>query len=122
MTRKPSKLPYDDTIFAACELMHKRRIGSVIVTKEAKPYGIFTERDLLVNVLQKDIDLEEKLGDHCVFPLITALYGIRANDAATVMADNRIKRLPLLKDGKLLAIVTARDLVEAFYRESAQAT
>jgi CBS domain-containing protein len=114
------KLPYDDTIFAACKLMHKRRIGSVIVTKDAKPYGIFTERDLLVRVLQKDIDLEEKLGDHCTIPLATALYGIKANDAATIMADNKIKRLPLLKDGKLLAIITARDLVEAFYRESTQ--
>ncbi len=61
--------------------------------------------------------LEEKIGDHCTSPLITATYGIRANDAATVMADNRIKRLPLLKAGKLFAMVTARDLVDAFRKE-----
>ena len=74
MSRNVVKLPYDDTIFAACKLIHKRRIGSVAVIKEAKPYGIFTERDLLVRVLQKDVDLEEKVGEHCSFPLTTALY------------------------------------------------
>lgn len=117
MTMKVIKLPYDDTIFAACRSMHQKRIGSVIVTKNETPYGIFTERDLLVKVLLKNVDLEEKVGDYCSSPLITTLIGIRANDAATIMSDNKIKRLPMMKMGKLVAMVTARDLVEAFQRQ-----
>lgn len=117
MTMKVIKLPYDDTIFAACRSMHQKRIGSVIVTKNETSYGIFTERDLLVKVLLKNVDLEEKVGDYCSSPLITTLIGIRANDAATIMSDNKIKRLPMMKMGKLVAMVTARDLVEAFQRQ-----
>jgi len=116
MTKKVFKVPYDETIFGAIKIMHERRIGSVVVTKKEVPYGIFTERDLLVNVLAKDVDLEEKVGDHCSTPLITTLVGIRANDAASIMSANKIKRLVIRKDDKIVAIVTARDLVEEFQR------
>lgn len=126
VTMKVFKLPYGDTIFGAIKMMYEKRIGSVVVTKDELPYGIFTERDLLVKVLLKSVDLEEKLGDHCSSPIITTLLGVpgkhglmemRANDIAAIMADNRIKRLPIIKDGKLVAMVTARDLVEAFQQE-----
>jgi CBS domain-containing protein len=116
MTMKLFKVPYDDTIFSAIKMMHEKRIGSVVVTKNEIPYGIFTERDLLVNVLAKDVDLEEKVGEHCSKPLITTLIGIRASDAASIMSANNIKRLVIRKDGDPVAIVTARDLVEAFQK------
>ncbi|MEM3129194.1 MAG: CBS domain-containing protein [Nitrososphaerales archaeon] len=116
-TMRVFKLPYDDTVFGACKMMHEKRIGSVVVTRDESHYGIFTERDLLVKVLLKHVDLQEKLGDYCTSPLITTLFGIHAKDAATVMSDNKIKRLPLMKEGKLVAMVTARDLVEAFQKE-----
>ncbi len=116
MTMKIFKVPYDDTIFGAIKLMHERRIGGVIVTKNETHYGIFTERDLLVNVLAKNVDLEQKVGDYCSSPLITTLIGIRANDAASIMSANNIKRLPIMKEGNLVAMVTARDLVEAFQK------
>jgi CBS domain-containing protein len=40
--------------------------------------------------------------------------GIRGGDAARIMSKNGIKRLALSKGGKLMAIVTARDIVDAF--------
>lgn len=117
MTMKIFNVPYDDTIFGSIKLMHERRIGGVIVTKNEMPYGIFTERDLLINVLTENVDLDERIGDYCTSPLITTLMGIGANDAASIMTANNIKRLPIRKDGTLVAIVTARDLVEAFQKE-----
>ena len=117
MTMKIFKVPHNDTIFGAVKLIHEKRIGGVIVTKNETSYGIFTERDLLTKVLTRHIDLEEKVGDYCSSPLITTLIGIRANDAAGIMSANNIKRLPIMKEGKLVAMVTARDLVEAFQKE-----
>jgi len=117
MTMKIFKVPYDDTIFGAAKLMHEKRIGSVVVTQNERSYGIFTERDLLVKVLTKGVDLEEKVGEYCSSPLITTLIGIRAKDAAGIMSANNIKRLPITKDDRLVAMVTARDLVEAFQQE-----
>jgi predicted transcriptional regulator len=117
MTMKIFSIAHDDTIFAAIKLMHERRIGGVIVNKNNTPFGIFTERDLLTNVLAKHVDLEENVGGCCSSPLISTLIGIGASDAASIMSANNIKRLPIRKDGKLVAIVTARDLVEAFQKD-----
>jgi CBS domain-containing protein len=105
---------YDDTIFTASKLMHKKRIGSVIVLKNGKPYGIFTERDLLINVLSCDIETHNPVGGYCTTPLVTSGVGIKGGDASRVMSKNKIKRLVLTKSKKIHAIVTARDIVEAF--------
>lgn len=103
-----------DDIFKAVKMMHDRKIGSVIVTKHSTPYGIFTERDLLVNVLSYDADLRNPVVGYCSHPLVTTKLGIGGSDAARIMAKNEIKRLILTKNGKVSSIVTARDIVDAF--------
>jgi predicted transcriptional regulator len=108
---------HTDSIFKAIKLMYQKRIGSVIITKNDIPYGIFTERDLLVNVLTQKVTLTERVGDYCSSPLVTSKIGIRGNDAARLMASKKIKRLALTEKDKIVGIVTARDIVEAFYAE-----
>jgi len=108
---------HTDSIFKAIKLMYQKRIGSVIVTKNGAPYGIFTERDLLVNVLTQKVALTERVEDYCSSPLVTAKVGIQGNDAARLMASKKIKRLALTEKDKIVGIVTARDIVEAFYAE-----
>jgi CBS domain-containing protein len=104
-----------------------------------KLYGIFTERDLLTKVLSRDISLNEKVKGYCSVELITADIGTLAAEAAKTMLISKIKRLPLVtrmaadtnqtkesstsseliqKDDKsnVAAIVTARDLVDAFQK------
>ena len=114
MSKKIYKVSYNDTILEACKLMHKKRIGSVIVEKNRSPFGIFTERDLLVNVLNNEVSLKGKVGGYCSSPLITTRVGILGGDAAKLMATKKIKRLVLTKDGKINSVVTARDIVDAF--------
>jgi len=97
------------------EDMDRRRIGSVLVCeKDEKPYGIFTERDLLVKVLLKKLSLEFLVGELASVPLVTANLGIDGIQAAKTMISKHVKRLPLTSDGNIAGIVTARDIVEAF--------
>jgi predicted transcriptional regulator len=105
---------YNDTILKASKLMYKKRIGSVIVLKGQKSYGIFTERDLLVNVLPFDVETHQSVGGYCSTPLVTSSVGIKGGDACKIMSKNKIKRLVLTQNKKLYSIVTARDIVEAF--------
>jgi len=118
MSTKIYQCSYNDSIFKAIKMMYKKRIGSVIVLKNDRPYGIFTERDLLLNVLTAKVDLTKRVGDYCSFPLVTEKIGIRGNDAARIMAEHKIKRLALTKEGRIIAIVTARDIVDAFHTEN----
>jgi len=100
----------------AAMVMAEKHVGSVIVTGKGEPIGIFTERDLLTKFLCKDKSLIEEVGRVCSSPLITASIGISAHDAAEIMIKKRIKRLPITKDGKLVGVLSARDLVEAYAR------
>jgi len=98
------------------EIMAEKRVGSIIVTSKGKPIGIFTERDLLTKFLAKDKSLVEEVGNACSSPLITASIGISVHDAAVIMTTKHIKRLPITKDHKLVGVLSARDLVEAYAR------
>ncbi len=98
-------------------LMAEKRVGSVIVTSRGEPTGIFTERDLLTNFLAKDKSLVEEVGNACSSPLITAPTGISVRDAAVIMTAKRIKRLPIIENQKIVGVLSARDLVEAYARD-----
>ena len=94
--------------------MGDQRIGSVITTKKEKPVGIFTERDLLTTVIAKGKSLNTEVGDEAKSPLVTAPEGTSVHKAAIIMTMNHIRRLPISRKDKLIGIVTARDLVEAY--------
>ncbi len=98
----------------AVETMTQLRIGSLIITTDGEPDGIFTERDLVRSVLVPHLDLDQPVGGQASKPLITAEEGIDGKQAADIMTVNRIKRLPLTREGAIVGIITARDLVEAF--------
>jgi CBS domain-containing protein len=98
------------------KIMAEKHVGSVIVTSQEEPIGIFTERDLLTKFLAQDRSLIEEVGNVCSSPLITAPIGISAHNAASIMVAKHVKRLPITKDGKLVGVLSARDLVEAYAR------
>ena len=106
----------ETAVDGAAKIMGEKSIGSVIVTSHGEPIGIFTERDLLTKFLAKDQSLKIEVGKACSSPLITAPMGISVHDAAALMTSKHIKRLPITKDGKLVGILSARDLVEAYAR------
>ncbi len=116
MRKNVHRCQHHDSIFKGVKTMYSKKAGSVLLSKNGVDSGIFTERDLLTRVLAKGIDPQEKLWDYSSAPLITAHFGIRGNDAAETMSVNKIKRLPLTKDDRVIGIVTARDIVDAFRR------
>ncbi len=114
MTRKVITADGTTPVVSITKTMGEKRIGSVIVTTNGKPIGIFTERDLLTTFLAKGKSLMIKVGKASSSPLITAPSGISVHEAAYIMASKHIRRLPISKKGELLGIITARDLVEAY--------
>lgn len=101
-------------VISIARIMGKQRIGSVIITRRGEPFGIFTERDLLSDFLAMGRDLYTEVGATCSHPLITISSGTSVHRAAVIMALKHIRRLPVVRDEKIMGIITARDLVEAY--------
>ncbi|RLI77435.1 histidine kinase [Archaeoglobales archaeon] len=102
---------YKTTVLEVCKIMGQKRIGSVIVTRENKPYGIFTERDLVSKVLIEG-DLNEEVGKYTSTPLITISPEYTVKESAKIMADMGIKRLVIVENGEVKGIFTASDLAK----------
>ena len=102
------------TVAEIAVTMGKERIGSVIVTADSKPKGIFTERDLLTSFLKEGKSLYAPVKNYASSPLIVAPAWISVYEAAYLMASKHIRRLPLVEEEELAGIITARDLVEAY--------
>jgi CBS domain-containing protein len=114
MTREIVCIDEDETVLAAARIMGQQRVGSVIVTANEKPLGIFTERDLLSTFLARSQPLDIPMGEACSGLMTTAPASISIHEAATIMATKHIRRLPIMKKKQIAGIITARDLVEAY--------
>lgn len=111
----------ESTIYEAARIMGEGKIGSVVVTKDSKPVGIFTERDLLTKVIAKGLDMKStKVEENMSSPLITVDEETSVKDAIILMAGRKIMRLPVLKEGKLVGIVTGAEIFNflSFFLES----
>jgi CBS domain-containing protein len=92
----------------AAALMSEKKVGSVIVTKNGKPYGIVTERDLIRRYFRDT--LLESLASR---PLITTETTTMVDKAAEIMLKNEIRKLPIIDENDLIAgIVTVTDLAK----------
>jgi CBS domain-containing protein len=114
MTKEVMTADEETTVASITKIMGEKRIGSVIVTSNEEPFGIFTERDLLTTFLVKGKSLLTKVGKEASSPLIKAPSGTSVHKAAAIMVLKKIRRLPITLGDKLVGIITARDLVEAY--------
>jgi len=114
MTRGVVTADEKTLVISIVGIMGTQRIGSVIVTREGNPFGIFTERDLLTAFLAQDRELYAEVGPECSSPLIIIPAGSSVHKAAATMALKHIRRLPVFRGNNLIGIITARDLVEAY--------
>jgi len=114
MTKKVIMVSSSSTVEDITRIMGEKRIGSVIVTKRGKLFGIFTERDLLTTFLTRGKSLKSKVGASASSPLITIPSGTNIHQTALTMALKHIRRLPIVEGDEIVGIVTARDLVEAY--------
>lgn len=103
-------LDKDKKIKDAATAMSKKGIGSLIITNKNKVVGIITERDVM-KYLSKSNNLGEKVEKITSKKLISIEPHYSLEDAAEIMSENKIKKLPVIKKGDLLGIITATDLI-----------
>ena len=116
MSKRVITVDEETPVESVAKIMGEKSIGSVIITSHGEPIGIFTERDLLTKFLAEDKSLKIEVGKACSSPLITAHMGISVHDAAFIMTSKHIRRLPITREGELVGILSARDLLEAYAR------
>jgi CBS domain-containing protein len=102
----------DDTVDKALRAMVDLDIGCVIVSDKANPLGVITDSNLLERVFyQKRDPSKVKAKDIMSHPLKSIGPDADLEEAAKLMRDLRMKRLPVVKNNKLIGIITETELI-----------
>lgn len=113
MIRDVVTISPDKTAQEAARLMAEHGIGSVVVMDSDRVVGIVTERDLVRKVCAKDIPSSRvRIQDIMSTPIITAEPDLPIEAAVQRMFNNRIRRLPVVDNGRLVGIVTISDIAK----------
>ncbi len=100
------------TVKDAAIMMTDTNVGCVVITRGNAPIGILTERDFVQRIVSEDRDLSTPLADVMSFPLITIDSEDTVWEAAEIMKKNKIHKVPVEDQGKLVGIITATDIVK----------
>ena len=117
MTSDPASVGPDDVVAQAATLMRQEDCGSLPVVKDATLVGIVTDRDIAVRSVAAGADPKRQhVSEIMSADPITVAPDSDADDAARIMAEHQVRRLPVVEDGHLLGIVVTAQLAR---RESA---
>lgn len=117
-TRKVVVAEKDTGIIELAQLMLKYHVGDVVVVEKHAgrmiPLGIVTDRDIVVELIAKEVDLESvSTGDVMSTELITAKQKEGIWDTLQLMRSQGIRRLPVVNEENFLeGILTVDDLIE----------
>lgn len=118
MTKDVISISVDNTVFDAAELMSSNQLGCLVVVDGEAPVGIITERDIVRRVCAKKLPGETKVSEIMSKSLITIDPDASLKEAARRMSSNKIRRLPVLKQNKLVGIIVASDFVRNLGKKS----
>ena len=104
-----------DNVKKAIDVMIAKNVGSVVVVEDGKVVGILTERDILKRI--KDLDIDKSLVSEVMSsPVLTVMPDTFITEALALMQTRNIRRLPVMKGGRLIGIVTEIDILYWFFK------
>jgi diguanylate cyclase (GGDEF)-like protein len=101
-----------------CKLMKEHNTGSVVILDRDRPVGIISERDVVITIASRGVSALDLKAHHVMkSPLITLPPATTLARAAKIMRDRKIRRLPVVKSGRLAGIVTSGDVLRGIQLE-----
>jgi CBS domain-containing protein len=102
------------TVQEVLTIMNEREIGCVIVVQDENPIGIITERDMLKRVLLESKDPKTTTAFQIMSaPLLFGDPNMSVQDAVKHMTERKIKKLPIIEEGRLVGMITLTDLARS---------
>ena len=111
--RKFVTVPPTTTVREASQMMAKKQVGAVLVVENERLLGIFSERDVVFRVVARGLDPATTPLEKVMTPEPKT---IKPNNtfgyAMTLMHENRFRHLPVIDQGKVVGIVSARSALD----------
>jgi len=109
MTKNVLTIDANKTIIEAAILMSQNDVGDLVVMENNTPVGIVTERDFVRRILAVEKPTNTRVSEVMSTPLRVIDPEAPIKEAARRMINKGIRRLAVIKDNKLVGIITATD-------------
>jgi CBS domain-containing protein len=111
MTTNPRTVKVDDTVLEAAQVMRDNDIGNAIVVEDGQVTGIVTDRDIAVRAVADGRDPgSTPVGDIATTGTQAIEPEASVDDALRMMREHDIRRLPVVKNGRPVGIISLGDL------------
>ena len=119
MTRNLKTIRHDATIQETARRMKDERVGSLLVDQGGQVVAIVTETDIVRKAVAKGADLgKEKVEAIMSAPVASIEIQRTPQDAHDMMADLGVRHLAVTDKGKIVGLLSVRDLLVYFKRVS----
>jgi CBS domain-containing protein len=103
-----------DSVFRALELMAEKNMGAVLVVENGQMVGIFTERDYARKIiLMGRTSLDTPIEEIMTKDMVTIDSEQTLEECLSLMTKYRIRHLPIMEHGRLVGMVSMRDVADA---------
>lgn len=122
MSKKIASLNSEDSVERAAQLMKQYDVGSIPVCQQNQVVGIVTDRDIAVRTIAEGRDSkQQKVSDIMSANPVVGNPDMDVHDAARIMSDQQIRRLPIVDNNSLVGIVALGDIsVEPDLQDNAE--
>lgn len=111
MTTHISTASPDTPIHQVAKKMRDLNIGSVpVCNRENEPIGIVTDRDIVIRGVVEGLDTSDSVEKVMSERPIHVSPDTHVHEAARIMGENQIRRLPVVENGKIVGMVAIGDL------------
>jgi CBS domain-containing protein len=111
MSAAPVSLAATETAATAARAMKEHGVGAVLVSADGQLTGLVTDRDITVRVLAEDRDpAATPIGDIATAGLFVLGPDDDLDQAARLVRDRAVRRIPIVQDGLPVGIVSVGDL------------
>jgi CBS domain-containing protein len=109
------------TIAQAAQMLSERRIGTLIISRDARTLdGILSERDIVRQLGRAgSACMDEPVSSIMTAKLVTCTRDMRADAVLEQMTEGRFRHMPVVEDGALVGLISLGDVVKARLMELA---
>jgi len=111
MTSDIASLNEMSTVQDAALLMAKHNVGAIPICDNRKVVGIVTDRDIALRSVANGSDSSQRtLGEIMTKDIVTGSPSMNVHEAAKIMSDKQIRRIPVVENNNLVGMVSLGDL------------
>lgn len=110
MTRNVDTCPADATLQEVASRMKELDVGSIPVIDNNNLIGIVTDRDIVTRGIAEQLSLDSPISNIISSDAVTGSIDMSVEDAANLMAQHQIRRLPIVEGDEIVGIVSLGDI------------